>query len=74
MNPDLLKQWGSLGVNGLPYQIPIHPNLVHLFLDPNKNVNGHPPALKNLTVRSSSRLLATMYRYAGCMFSVANRL
>jgi uncharacterized membrane protein len=32
MNPDLLKEWGSLGVNGLPYIIPIHPNLVHLTL------------------------------------------
>nr|WP_246841400.1 DUF2231 domain-containing protein [Chroococcidiopsis sp. TS-821] len=32
MNPDLLKQWDSLGVNGLPYIIPIHPNLVHLTL------------------------------------------
>jgi hypothetical protein len=27
MNPDLLKEWGSLGINGLPYPIPIHPNL-----------------------------------------------
>jgi uncharacterized membrane protein len=32
MNPDLLNQWDSLGVNGLPYEIPIHPNLVHLTL------------------------------------------
>jgi uncharacterized membrane protein len=32
MNPELLKQWGSLGVNGLPYIMPIHPNLVHLTL------------------------------------------
>ncbi|HEY9700046.1 MAG TPA: DUF2231 domain-containing protein [Trichocoleus sp.] len=32
MNPELLEQWHSLGVNGLPYQIPIHPNLVHLTL------------------------------------------
>lgn len=32
MNPDLLNQWDNLGVNGLPYQIPIHPNLVHLTL------------------------------------------
>jgi uncharacterized membrane protein len=32
MNPDLLKQWESLGINGLPYQIPIHPQLVHLTL------------------------------------------
>ncbi|MCL6434034.1 MAG: DUF2231 domain-containing protein [Leptolyngbyaceae cyanobacterium HOT.MB2.61] len=32
MNPDLLKQWDGLGINGLPYQIPIHPQLVHLTL------------------------------------------
>lgn len=32
MNPDLLKEWNSLGANGLPYIIPIHPNLVHLTL------------------------------------------
>jgi len=32
MNPDLLHQWDSLGANGLPYVIPIHPNLVHLTL------------------------------------------
>ncbi len=33
MNPDLLEQWGNrLGPNGLPYSIPIHPNLVHLTL------------------------------------------
>jgi uncharacterized membrane protein len=32
MNPDLLRQWSSLGANGLPYPIPIHPNLVHLTL------------------------------------------
>jgi uncharacterized membrane protein len=32
MNPELLEQWHSLGANGLPYQIPIHPNLVHLTL------------------------------------------
>jgi uncharacterized membrane protein len=33
MNPDLLNQWGNfLGPNGLPYQIPIHPQLVHLTL------------------------------------------
>lgn len=33
MNPDLLEQWGNrLGSNGLPYVIPIHPQLVHLTL------------------------------------------
>ncbi|MDX2215677.1 MAG: DUF2231 domain-containing protein [Oculatellaceae cyanobacterium bins.114] len=32
MNPDLLQQWDRLGANGLPYHIPIHPNLVHLTL------------------------------------------
>ena len=33
MNPDLINQLGSqLGVNGLPYAIPIHPNLVHMTL------------------------------------------
>lgn len=32
MNPDLLEQWDRLGPNGLPYAIPIHPNLVHLTL------------------------------------------
>lgn len=33
MNPDLLEQLGDqLGANGLPYTIPIHPNLVHLTL------------------------------------------
>ncbi|HIK14118.1 MAG TPA: DUF2231 domain-containing protein [Leptolyngbyaceae cyanobacterium M33_DOE_097] len=33
MNPDLLEQWGDrLGVNGLPYLVPIHPQLVHLTL------------------------------------------
>jgi uncharacterized membrane protein len=33
MNPDLLEQWGDLlGPNGLPYPIPIHPQLVHLTL------------------------------------------
>jgi uncharacterized membrane protein len=33
MNPDLLEQWGNfLGPNGLPYRIPIHPQLVHLTL------------------------------------------
>ncbi|NJO78520.1 MAG: DUF2231 domain-containing protein [Cyanobacteria bacterium RM1_2_2] len=32
MNPDLLNQWHILGPNGLPYPVPIHPNLVHLTL------------------------------------------
>lgn len=32
MNPALLEQWQNLGANGLPYPIPIHPNLVHLTL------------------------------------------
>lgn len=33
MNPDLLEQSGGvLGVNGLPYPVPIHPALVHLTL------------------------------------------
>jgi len=33
MNPDLLEQWGNLlGPNGLPYIVPIHPQLVHLTL------------------------------------------
>jgi uncharacterized membrane protein len=33
MNPELLEQIGSqLGPNGLPYSIPIHPNLVHITL------------------------------------------
>lgn len=32
MNPDLLREWHSLGINGLPYPIPVHPNLVHLTL------------------------------------------
>ncbi|MGA7936371.1 MAG: DUF2231 domain-containing protein [Kovacikia sp.] len=33
MNPELIQQLGSqLGANGLPYAIPIHPNLVHLTL------------------------------------------
>ncbi|MEL6130569.1 MAG: DUF2231 domain-containing protein [Cyanobacteria bacterium J06627_3] len=31
MNPDLIEQL-QLGANDLPYQIPIHPNLVHLTL------------------------------------------
>ncbi|MBD2433646.1 MULTISPECIES: DUF2231 domain-containing protein [Fischerella] len=33
MNPELIDQLGAkLGANGLPYTIPIHPNLVHLTL------------------------------------------
>ncbi|NMF67001.1 DUF2231 domain-containing protein [Brasilonema octagenarum] len=33
MNSQLIDQlWFKLGANGLPYQIPIHPNLVHLTL------------------------------------------
>ena len=32
MNSDLVNQLGRLGPNGLPYVIPIHPNLVHLTL------------------------------------------
>ncbi|ACK71540.1 conserved hypothetical protein [Gloeothece citriformis PCC 7424] len=33
MNPELMEQLsGQLGANGLPYSIPIHPNLVHLSL------------------------------------------
>jgi uncharacterized membrane protein len=33
MNPDLLEQVGDqIGANGLPYIVPIHPNLVHLTL------------------------------------------
>ncbi len=32
MNPELVKQVGNLGANGLPYALPIHPNLVHLTL------------------------------------------
>ncbi|WP_416670457.1 DUF2231 domain-containing protein [Egbenema bharatensis] len=33
MNPDLLEQMGNqIGFNGLPYIVPIHPNLVHLTL------------------------------------------
>ena len=31
MNPSLIEQL-QLGANGLPYQVPIHPNLVHLTL------------------------------------------
>jgi uncharacterized membrane protein len=33
VNPDLIDQLkGQLGPNGLPYALPIHPNLVHLTL------------------------------------------
>ncbi|MFM7189270.1 MAG: DUF2231 domain-containing protein, partial [Microcystaceae cyanobacterium] len=33
MNPDLIEQLSNqLGPNGLPYVVPIHPNLVHLTL------------------------------------------
>jgi uncharacterized membrane protein len=33
MNPELFNQVGSqFGANGLPYPLPIHPNLVHLTL------------------------------------------
>jgi uncharacterized membrane protein len=32
MNPELIEQLSQLGANGLPYTIPIHPNLVHLTL------------------------------------------
>ena len=33
MNPNLIEQLkNQLGINGLPYAIPIHPNLVHLTL------------------------------------------
>lgn len=33
MNPELINQvGGQLGANGLPYSLPIHPNLVHLTL------------------------------------------
>ena len=32
MNSELLEQLSSLGSNGLPYVVPIHPNLVHLTL------------------------------------------
>jgi uncharacterized membrane protein len=31
-NSELIEQIGGLGANGLPYIIPIHPNLVHLTL------------------------------------------
>ncbi|HEY9615632.1 MAG TPA: DUF2231 domain-containing protein [Microcoleaceae cyanobacterium] len=32
MNEDLIQQLSGLGANGLPYVMPIHPNLVHLTL------------------------------------------
>ncbi len=32
MNSELVEQISSLGANGLPYVVPIHPNLVHLTL------------------------------------------
>jgi uncharacterized membrane protein len=32
MDTELMNQLQSLGANGLPYAIPIHPNLVHLTL------------------------------------------
>ncbi|CCH67225.1 Na+-dependent transporters of the SNF family [Richelia intracellularis HH01] len=32
MNSELLEQFNVVGANGLPYSIPIHPNLVHLTL------------------------------------------
>ncbi len=33
MSPDLVEQLGNqIGANGLPYTIPIHPNLVHITL------------------------------------------
>lgn len=32
MNEDLIQQLHGLGANGLPYVMPIHPNLVHLTL------------------------------------------
>ncbi|MDJ0799878.1 MAG: DUF2231 domain-containing protein [Calothrix sp. MO_167.B12] len=32
MNSELLEQLNAVGANGLPYSIPIHPNLVHLTL------------------------------------------
>ncbi|BAZ52760.1 hypothetical protein NIES4103_54250 [Nostoc sp. NIES-4103] len=32
MNSELINQLSDLGANGLPYTIPIHPNLVHLTL------------------------------------------
>ncbi|MEX0270758.1 DUF2231 domain-containing protein [Leptolyngbyaceae cyanobacterium UHCC 1019] len=32
MNEELVQQLDGLGANGLPYAIPIHPNLVHITL------------------------------------------
>ena len=32
MNSELMNQLNSIGMNGLPYAIPIHPNFVHLSL------------------------------------------
>ena len=32
MNPEIIEHWKSLGINGLPYPVPIHPALVHLTL------------------------------------------
>lgn len=32
MNPELIQQLDDIGANGLPYGVPIHPNLVHLTL------------------------------------------
>ena len=32
MNSELVDQLTGLGANGLPYIVPIHPNLVHLTL------------------------------------------
>jgi uncharacterized membrane protein len=32
MNEDLIQQLDGIGANGLPYAIPIHPNLVHITL------------------------------------------
>lgn len=32
MDAEVINQIQSLGANGLPYAIPIHPNLVHLTL------------------------------------------
>jgi uncharacterized membrane protein len=32
MNEELVQQLGGMGANGLPYAIPLHPNLVHITL------------------------------------------
>jgi uncharacterized membrane protein len=32
MNEELVQQLSDIGANGLPYSIPIHPNLVHITL------------------------------------------